>query len=293
MINGSAAPASRWNLRDQSIDLTQGALVGIVNVTPDSFSDGGQFLDPTKAISHGIDLAGSGAKLVDVGGESTRPGSTSIEVDQELARISPVVAGLVEAGATVSIDTTKPEVAAEAVRLGAEVVNDVSAATSGGMSDLIADAGCSVVLAHMQGTPEDMQDDPRYDDVVGEVETYLLERAASLEAEGVRPGRIAIDPGIGFGKTIEHNLRLLQAVPRLSSHGYPLMLGTSRKRFLSVITKSESLEARDVATGLTTAHGFASGARLFRVHNVEISRRALALAGAIVAPLQWDEWLLD
>ncbi len=274
--------ASVWRIRTATLDLSSGILMGVVNVTPDSFSDGGRYQDPEVAISHGVRLASEGAGLVDVGGESTRPGAPPVAVREELARVLPVVEGLVAEGIRVSIDTSKPEVAEAALAAGAEIVNDVRALRAPGMARLAAETSCGVVVVHMRGEPSDMQDDPRYDDVVGEVEGFLLERASDLEAAGVDPSRIAIDPGIGFGKNLEHNLSLLAALGRLASHGLPVVLGTSRKTFLGSLTGVAEAAERDLPTAVTTALGFAAGARVFRVHDIPSSRCALAVASAIV-----------
>ena len=258
--------------------------MGVINVTPDSFSDGGLNIDPAVATEHGRTLADDGAQIIDVGGESTRPGSASVSADEEASRVLPVVAGLVELAIRVSIDTSKPEVAAAALAAGAELVNDVTACSASGMVELVADAGCGVVIMHMQGKPRDMQVDPHYDDVVSEVEEFLLARSESLVEAGVAAERIAIDPGIGFGKRLEHNLALLAELPRLAGHGYPLVLGTSRKSFLGTLASIEDPANRDAVTAVTTALGYASGARIFRVHDVAKSRQALEVASAIVAP---------
>ena len=266
--------------------------MGIVNVTPDSFSDGGRFSSVDQAVAHGQALVADGARIIDVGGESTRPGATPVSAKEELSRVLPVISGLVEAGVVVSVDTSKVEVASAALAAGAEVVNDVTACRTDGMAQLVADSNAGVVLMHMLGTPIDMQIDPGYDDVVSEIEQFLTERAQHLIACGVDGSRISIDPGIGFGKTIEHNLKILNGMTRLASLPFPLVLGTSRKRFLSKVAQADTLEERDFATAVTTAIGFADGARVFRVHNVAVSRCALALSAAIVKP-QWDEWLPD
>ena len=276
-------PVANWRLAKSTLDLSSGVLMGVINVTPDSFSDGGLHIDPHAAVEHGRALTEEGAAIIDVGGESTRPGSASVPADEEAKRVLPVVGGLVESGITVSIDTSKPDVASAALEAGAEVVNDVTACSAPGMVELIAGAGCGVVVVHMQGRPRDMQVEPQYDDVVGEVEGFLVERAESLVDAGVAPERIAIDPGIGFGKRLEHNLALLAGLPQLAGHGHPLVLGTSRKSFLGTLTSIEDPANRDGVTAVTTALGFASGARIFRVHDVAKSREALEVASAIVA----------
>ena len=274
--------ATTWRTGVSTVDLTSGVLMGILNVTPDSFSDGGRYFDAPTAVSHGLALFSEGAALVDVGGESTRPGAPPVAPEKELARVLPVVEDLVAHGVPVSIDTSKLEVARAALEAGAEVVNDVRALRTPGLAELAAEAGCGVVVVHMKGEPATMQQDPHYDDVVGEVENFLLERAASLEETGVDPECIAIDPGIGFGKTLEHNLALLAALDRFSSHGYPVVLGTSRKTFLGTLTGLADPYERDLPTAVTTALGYLSGARVFRVHDIPSSRHALAVASAIV-----------
>lgn len=255
--------------------------MGVLNVTPDSFSDGGQYFDETAAIARGLEMAAEGAGIVDVGGESTRPGSDPVLPDVELQRIVPVVEALAGEGLVVSIDTSKPVVAEAALIRGAEIVNDVTACADPGMAELVAASGCGVVLLHMQGEPSNMQDDPTYDDVVLEVEEFLRQRISMVTAAGVSPDRVAIDPGIGFGKTLEHNLELLRGLHRLTDHA-PVVLGTSRKGFLGALTGAGNAEDRDLATAVTTALGFAAGARVFRVHDVAGSAQALALANAMV-----------
>lgn len=277
-------PVASWRLAKSTLDLSSGVLMGVINVTPDSFSDGGLHIEPRAAVEHGRALTDEGAAIIDVGGESTRPGSASVSADEEVRRVLPVVEGLVELGITVSIDTSKLDVASAALEAGAQVVNDITACSAPGMVELIAHAGCGVVVMHMQGQPRDMQVDPQYDDVVGEVEGFLVERAESLVDAGVARECIAIDAGIGFGKRLEHNLALLAELPRLAGHGYPLVLGTSRKSFLGTLTSIEDPANRDGVTAVTTALGFASGARVFRVHDVAKSRQALEVASAIVAP---------
>lgn len=261
--------------------------MGVLNVTPDSFSDGGLYFDETAAITRGMELVSDGAAIVDVGGESTRPGAEPVSPDIELQRIVPIVEALAGEGVVVSIDTSKPAVAEAALVRGAEIVNDVTGATAPGMAELVAAAGAGLVLMHMQGSPATMQDDPTYQDVVSEVEEFLLRRLNTVTAIGVDADRVALDPGIGFGKTLDHNLELLRNLNRLARHA-PLVLGTSRKGSLGAITGIESAAGRDVATAVTTALGFANGARVFRVHNVAYSRQALEVANAMVTPKEPD-----
>jgi dihydropteroate synthase len=275
--------ASIWSISGEELDLTSGVLVGVLNVTPDSFSDGGEISDPEVAIAHGLDMVARGAGIVDVGGESTRPGARPVAESEELRRTMPVVEGLVAAGARVSIDTSKPGAASSALRAGAMIVNDVTGFRDEAMIEVVAESDCGVVAMHMQGTPADMHIDPKYDDVVAEVEAYLLERIDRLEQAGVDRERIAIDPGIGFGKRARHSLALLANLDRLARHGVPVMIGTSRKGFLAKVTGDETRPGQDRATAITTALAYTLGARVFRVHDVAKSRDALAVAGAIVA----------
>ncbi len=208
-------------------------LMGILNVTPDSFSDGGLYLDPDAAVAHGCGLAAEGAEIVDVGGESTRPGAAGVEAAEEVARTAPVVAGLVQAGIAVSIDTSKAAVAEAALDAGAGMVNDVTAlAGEPQLGSLCADRDCELVLMHMQGTPRTMQEAPTYDDVVDDVRRFLAERIELAITAGVAEDRIWVDPGIGFGKTLEHNLELLRRLEELCDLGRPVLVGTSRKSFI-------------------------------------------------------------
>jgi dihydropteroate synthase len=264
--------------------------MGVINVTPDSFSDGGLHLEKSTAIAAGREMVEQGAGIVDVGGESTRPGARPVSAAEELDRVIPVVEALVAVGVLVSVDTSKPMVARAALEAGAEIVNDVTAAASAQMAEVVAESKAALILMHMQGTPRTMQQDPFYEDVVGEVGSFLTDRARRVIGAGVDPRSIAIDPGIGFGKTVEHNLELIHGLGKLAALGFPLVLGTSRKSFLGRLTGIENPPARDHATAVTTALGFERGARVFRVHDVASSRAALRLAAAIVNPQQWDEW---
>jgi dihydropteroate synthase len=257
----------------------RGALLGVVNITPDSFSDGGRFLGAEAALLQGRRLAAEGAAIVDVGGESTRPGAEPVPPELELERVLPVIAGLVAEGIAVSIDTSKAEVARAALAAGAVLVNDVTALRGDpGMAGVVAASGADVCLMHMLGEPRTMQDDPRYDDVVAEVEAFLAARADAAVAAGIPRDRIALDPGIGFGKTLAHNLALMRALPRLAALG-PLLLGVSRKRFLGEAT-GRDLDDRDRATAAACALAYERGARLFRVHEPAAVRDALLVAAA-------------
>jgi dihydropteroate synthase len=264
------------------------ALMGIVNVTPDSFSDGGLYLDPAKATRHGHELAAAGADWLDVGGESTRPGSEGVSLDEELERVIPVVEALAGAdgpGVPVSIDTSKAEVARRAVAAGARMINDVTALRGDPeMPAVCAESGAEVCLMHMLGQPRTMQEDPRYDDVVADVRDFLAERMQAAVAAGVAEDRIVLDPGIGFGKTLQHNLALLRGLPQLAELGRPLLVGPSRKRFIGDLSEAGA-EAGDRLPG-TIAACIASaqrGAAILRVHDVAPVRQALAVAGAIEA----------
>jgi dihydropteroate synthase len=282
-----------WKLRSRSLDVSQGVIMGVINVTPDSFSDGGLHLDSVAAIAAARQMMEQGAEVVDIGGESTRPGAEAVPAIEEIRRVLPVVETLVADGAVVSIDTSKPDVATAALVAGAEIVNDVTAAATPGMPDVLGEWGAGVVLMHMKGTPRTMQLDPSYDDVVGEVAEFLGSRAQQLIETGVDPASIAIDPGIGFGKTVTHNLELIDGLGKLAGMGFPVVLGTSRKTFLGRVAGIEDPTLRDGVTAVTTALGFERGARVFRVHDVASSRAALSLAAAIVNPQQWDEWSQD
>ena len=260
-------------------------IMGVVNVTPDSFSDGGAFLDRGAAIAHGLRLAFEGADLLDIGGESTRPGADPVPAEQELDRVIPVIEGIRARNRNVriSIDTSKAVVAAAALDAGAGYVNDVTALRGDpGMADLVAERGVGVCLMHMLGTPRTMQAEARYDDVVADVKAFLGERIEAAVAAGIARDRIEIDPGIGFAKTIDHNLELLERLRELTDLRAPIVLGTSRKSFLGTITGRETAE-RMPATLATVVMGLERGAEVFRVHDVAPVRDALAVAAATLA----------
>ena len=257
--------------------------MGVVNVTPDSFSDGGLWIDPQAAVAHGLELHAEGAGILDVGGESTRPGADPVGVAEELGRVVPVVRELCAAlpGATVSIDTTKAQVAREAIDAGATYVNDVTALRGDPeMAAVVADAGCELCLMHMLGTPRTMQDDPSYGDVVAEVAAFLSERADFAIAAGVAPERIQLDPGIGFGKTLEHNLQLLGRLEEIAAIGFPVVAGLSRKSFLGTITGREEPAARVSASVAGAVLAWERGASVLRVHDVAATVDALKVAAA-------------
>jgi dihydropteroate synthase len=258
--------------------------MGVINVTPDSFSDGGEFLHPEVAVARGVTLAGEGAGLLDVGGESTRPGSDPVSAEVELDRVLPVIRGLREATEIpVSIDTSKAVVAERAIAAGASFVNDVTAFRADPrMAEVVAAAGVPVCLMHMRGRPKTMQDDPRYDDVVAEVAAFLAERVRAAQAAGIADDAICIDPGIGFGKTGEHNLSLLHHLDAIVAVGPPVVVGVSRKRFLGAIIGDQD-RPRAVATAAANVEAVRRGAWMVRVHDVRETREALAVAAAVEA----------
>jgi dihydropteroate synthase len=249
-------------------------VLGIVNVTHNSFSDGGQFLDPSLAIAHGLRLRDEGADLVDVGGESTRPGAEAVALDEELRRVIPVIEALVREGVRVSVDTLKPEVMRAAIAAGCAVVNDVNAFQAPGAVEAVAGSNVGLIVMHMQGTPQTMQKAPHYADVVGEVGAFLRRRARALEDAGIAHERIVVDPGFGFGKTLEHNKQLFRALPALASMGYPLLAGVSRKKMIGDFTGRpvEERIAGSVAAAVLAAQ---NGASLLRVHDVKQTVDAL------------------
>jgi dihydropteroate synthase len=259
--------------------------MGVVNVTPDSFSDGGLFLDADAAVGHGRRLAEEGAAILDIGGESTRPGADPVPEREELDRVIPVIEGIRAHNGVVrvSIDTSKAAVAAAALDAGADYVNDVTALRGDPeMAALVAERGVDVCLMHMLGTPRTMQAEARYDDVVADVKAFLEQRIEAAVAAGIALERIEVDPGIGFAKNVDHNLELLGRLRELTALGRPLVLGTSRKSFLGAITGRETAE-RMPATLATVVMGYERGAEVFRVHDVAPARDALAVAAATLA----------
>lgn len=259
-------------------------LMGVLNVTPDSFSDGGEFFSKEVAAARAGAMLEEGAGIIDVGGESTRPGSDPVSPEEEARRVIPVVQGILaeHPDAIVSIDTYRSETAGSALEAGVRIVNDVTALRGDPrMARVVAEARCPVILMHVLGEPKTMQHDPRYGDVVREVRDFLAERAEHAIAEGVEPEKIVVDPGIGFGKTLDHNLALLYHLDELVELGFPVLVGTSRKNFIGRITGVE--EARDRVFGTVAANviAYERGATLFRVHDVQANREALAVAQAI------------
>lgn len=261
-------------------------LMGVVNVTPDSFSDGGSFLDPAHAVDHALRLAGEGAAILDIGGESARPGADPVDAATELSRVLPVIRALsAQTAAAISVDTRKPAVARAAIEAGASIWNDVSALTFA--PDSLATAAmldCRLVLMHAQGDPKTMQDDPRYDDVVAEVAAFLASRIAACEAAGVKRDRLILDPGIGFGKTLAHNLALIGGLSAIAALGRPVLLGASRKSFIAALDRQGPAPDRLGGSIAAALAGAARGAAILRVHDVAATRQALAVWNAVCAP---------
>lgn len=260
-------------------------IMGILNVTPDSFSDGGQYLDPDAALAHAMAMIEQGADIIDVGGESTRPGAPSVWPDEQIRRTVPAIQRLAEklsklaSPVPISIDTTSPQVAQAALDAGASIINDIHAGQTPGMWSLAAERQCPIILMHMQGTPQTMQQQPVYRDVVAEVKDFLLRRTDAALAMGISPDRIVLDVGIGFGKTLEHNLTLLAALPEFARLGYPLLLGASRKRFLKEILQTDRPTV--AADASITSLAVMAGASIIRVHDVPANRQAADVAWAI------------
>ena len=266
-------------------------LMGIVNVTPDSFSDGGRFLETDAAVAHGLQLIDEGAQIVDVGGESTRPGAEPVGAGEELRRVVPVIEAIADAGtdrpiavatrAQISIDTSKASVARAALDAGATLVNDVTALRGDPqMASVVAESGAECCLMHMLGEPRTMQQEPRYDDVVDDVKAFLLARLEFAVGEGIAEDRVLLDPGIGFGKTVAHNLELLRRLGELVELGRPVAIGTSRKSFLGRVAGAPESSQRLAGTLATNVLALERGARVFRVHDVAPAREALAVAAA-------------
>ena len=260
-------------------------VVGILNVTPDSFSDGGDFLDPEAAAVHAASMLDEGAGMLDVGGESTRPGSDPVSQEEEIRRVVPVIERVLalRPEAVISVDTYRSGTARAALEAGASLVNDVTALRGDPrMASVVGEAGCPVILMHMQGEPKTMQKEPHYEDVVREVRDFLAERAEYAVDAGVGPENIIVDPGIGFGKNLEHNLDLLHNLDAIVDLGFPVLIGASRKRFIELITGVQEARDRVSGTVATTVLAFERGATYFRVHDVRANREALAVAEAIL-----------
>lgn len=274
-----------WKTRRGTLDLTRRARVmGILNVTPDSFSDGGLHVGHAAALDHAREMIAQGAGIIDIGGESTRPGAVPVSADEETARTVPVIAALrSEWDGLISIDTMKAEVASAALAAGADIVNDVSGLRADPeMPGICAAHGCGVVVMHMQGEPQTMQKAPHYADVVSEVREFFDERLQSLSAAGIQPDALCFDPGIGFGKTLEHNLALLKALENLSPPGRPLLLGVSRKSFIGRLLENDDPSLRDWPTVAITAMVREKGVMLHRVHEVRSNVEALRMMEAIL-----------
>ena len=260
-------------------------VVGILNVTPDSFSDGGDFLDPEAAAEYATAMLDDGAEMLDVGGESTRPGSDPVSPEEEISRVVPVIERILSGRpeAVISVDTYRSGTATAALEAGASLVNDVTALRGDPrMASVIQEAGCQVILMHMQGEPKTMQKEPHYEDVVREVKDFLAERAEYAVAAGVGPENIIVDPGIGFGKNLDHNLDLLHNLDAIVDLDFPVLIGASRKSFIERITGVKEAKDRVFATVATTVLAYERGATFFRVHDVRANREALAIAEAVL-----------
>jgi dihydropteroate synthase len=267
----------------QTLDLSRPVVMGVLNVTPDSFSDGGRFASHTAAVEHGLRMAGEGAALIDVGGESTRPGAEPVTVQEELRRILPVIEQLRRAtAAIISVDTSKGEVMRAAAAAGAGFINDVRALREPGALEAAAASGCGLCLMHMQGEPRSMQVQPRYRDVVAEVRAFLGERVAACRAAGIDPSRLTVDPGFGFGKTLEHNLTLLRHLPELVAGGPPVLVGLSRKSTVGKLTGREADERVYGSVALAVIAAL-KGARIIRAHDVAATVDALKVTTAVAA----------
>lgn len=258
--------------------------MGVLNVTPDSFSDGGRYLDPAVASAHALELVADGADIIDVGGESSRPGAEPVDASEEMARVIPVIEAIRSASeVAISIDTTKAEVARMAIEAGADIVNDISALRSDpAMVEVVAASGAGLVMMHMQGEPRTMQLAPSYNDVVREVQDFLKERIASAENSGIDPASIAIDPGIGFGKTVEHNVALIKGLPALVQLGPPVLIGPSNKAFIGKILDLDVADRLE-GTAAVVAIGVSMGARIVRVHDVKQISRVVRMTEALVS----------
>jgi dihydropteroate synthase len=274
-----------WNIQGRNLDLTRSAQVmGILNVTPDSFSDGGHFAAHDTALAHARKMIAEGAAIIDIGGESTRPGALPVEADEEIRRTIPVILSLrAKWDGLISIDTSKSAVAKAALEAGADIVNDVSGLTADPeMAAVCAGSDCGIVIMHMRGTPADMQENPSYTDVVAEVREYFQDRLENLKTLGISPARLCFDPGIGFGKTLEHNLALLRRIGELAPPGFPLLLGVSRKSLIAKLTGADLPADRDAATIALTAMARAEGIMLHRVHDVKGNLAALRAAEGVL-----------
>ena len=274
-----------WRTKNREFDLAHRPLVmGIVNVTLDSFSDGGKCLDPREAVVHAHRLAAEGADIIDIGGESTRPGAEPVSTDEELARVLPVIWKLEsELKCAISIDTYKAEVAEAALEAGAEIINDVGGLRDPAMAEVAAKAGAGLVIMHMKGDPQTMQQAPEYEDLTGEIREFFRQSFARAITCGMKPEQIAFDPGIGFGKTVAHNLCLIKRIAEMRVEERPLVLGVSRKGFLARVTGAQEMGERLTPTLALSALGRALGANIFRVHDVLENVRALKMTDAVLS----------
>jgi dihydropteroate synthase len=274
-----------WKIGDRVFDLSrQGLIMGVLNVTPDSFSDGGKFFEAEKAVEHGLRMAAEGAQIIDVGGESTRPGAESVAAEEELRRVIPVIERLcAKIDIVISIDTSKAPVARAAAQAGASIVNDVTGGRGDkGMMPLVAETKSAFIIMHMQGTPRTMQIEPQYADVVSEIADFFRQQYARAIESGIDPMAIAFDPGIGFGKTLEHNLELLAQLERLRAHDRPLVVGVSRKSFLAKLIDSPEISDRHAPAVALSSLLRARGADVLRVHDVKENANALRVTEAIL-----------
>ncbi|HYV08897.1 MAG TPA: dihydropteroate synthase [Thermoplasmata archaeon] len=272
-----------WRHRSGEIVLDRTHVMGVLNVTPDSFSDGGRYLAPEAAIQRGLEIAEQGASILDVGGESTRPGSASVSAEEEWRRIDPVLRGLArKIDIPISIDTRKPEVAEEALGRGATIINDVTGLSDPDMARLAAKERAGVVVMHMRGDPATMQQAPRYTNVVEEVRDFLADRAKAAMAAGIEREAIAVDPGIGFGKTVDHNLELLRNLDGIATLGHPVVVGVSRKSFIAHLDGGERMEDRLAGSVAAATLAAARGADLIRAHDVAETVRAMRVADGVL-----------
>ena len=282
-MSACSRPA-KWSVRGVERDLSRsGMIMGILNVTPDSFSDGGQFVDHEQAEKHGLAMVAEGAQIIDVGGESTRPGAQPVSLNDELSRVIPVIERLRrQSDVLISIDTMKPEVASQAVSVGADIINDVSGLRDDRMLEVAVSSQSALIVMHMKGLPQTMQQHPEYEDVVREVREFFLMQMTRLEQAGVDPARIAFDPGFGFGKGLEHNLALLRELPSLLVEDRPMVVGISRKSMIARLLEDAEMESRYWPTVALTAWMRDAGAHVFRVHDVKPNAEALRMTEAIV-----------
>lgn len=274
-----------WNIQGRNLDLTRHAQVmGILNVTPDSFSDGGQFAAHDAALAHARKMISEGAAIIDIGGESTRPGALPVDTAEEIRRTTRIIRSLrAEWDGLISIDTSKSAVARVALEAGADIVNDVSGLTADpAMAAVCTNSECGIVIMHMRGTPPDMQENPKYCDVVADVREYFQNRLTHLQSLSIKPSRLCFDPGIGFGKTLKHNLTLLRQIDELAPFNFPILLGVSRKSLIASLTGAELPAERDAATIALTAMTRTKGVMLHRVHDVKGNLAALRTAEGLL-----------